>query len=59
MMKTLTLLASLILLAACAQPDTTAKTAQRGYRSNHLGISNESGSTELYGSIGVRAKAGK
>ena len=30
-----------------------------GTRGNHIGISNESGDTELYGSIGIRAKASK
>ena len=60
-MKTLTLLISLILLAACAQNGTTtvAGSTARDHRSNSIGISNEPGGTEIYGSMGIRAKIGK
>ena len=56
-MKTL-LLTSLLLLTACAQQPMST-TARHDMRGNHIGISNESGDTELYGSIGIRAKASK
>ena len=47
-----------LLLTACAQQPTSTA-ARYDTRGNHIGISNESGDTELYGSIGIRAKAGK
>ena len=56
-MKTL-LLTSLLLLTACAQQPTSTA-ARHDTRGNHIGISNESGDTELYGIIGIRAKASK
>ena len=56
-MKTL-LLTSLLLLTACAQQPTSTA-ARHDTRGNPIGISNESGDTELYGSIGIRAKASK
>ena len=55
------LLASLLILTACAhQPAANAaRQDARDTRGNHIGISNESGATGLYGSIGIRAKASK
>lgn len=53
-----TLLLTSLLLTACAQQPTST-TARYDTRGNHIGISNESGDTELYGSIGIRAKASK
>ena len=60
-MKTLlltSLLLTSLLLTACAQQPTSTA-ARHDTRGNHIGISNESGDTELYGSIGIRAKASK
>ena len=53
-----TLLLTSLLLTACAQQPTST-TARYDTRGNHIGISNESGDAELYGSIGIRAKASK
>lgn len=59
-MKKLVILAYLAALYGCANSDNiSASTAAKHERGNSIGISNESGSNEIYGSVGMSATVSK
>lgn len=59
-MKKLVILACLAALCGCANSgNISASTAAKHERSNSIGISNESGSNEIYGSVGMSATVSK
>ena len=59
-MKKLVILACLAALYGCANSDNiSASTAAKHGRGNSIGISNESGSNEIYGSVGMSATVSK
>lgn len=59
-MKKLVILACLAALCGCANSgNISASTAAKHERGNSIGISNESGSNEIYGSVGMSATVSK
>ena len=59
-MKKPVILACLAALCGCANSDNiSASTVAKHERGNSIGISNESGSNEIYGSIGMSATVSK
>ena len=59
-MKKLVILTCLAALCGCATSDNiSASTAAKHERGNSIGISNESGSNEIYGSVGMSATVSK
>ena len=59
-MKKLVILACLAALCGCANSgNISASTATKHERGNSIGISNESGSNEIYGSVGMSATVSK
>ena len=55
-MKKLVILTCLAALCGCANSDNiSASTAAKHERGNSISISNESGSNEIYGSVGMSA----
>ena len=59
-MKKLVILTCLAALCGCTNSDNiSASTAAKHERGNSIGISNESGSSEIYGSVGMSATVSK
>ena len=59
-MKKLVILTCLAALCGCANSgNISASTAAKHERGNSIGISNESGSNEIYGSVGMSATVSK
>ncbi len=59
-MKKPVILACLAALCGCANSgNISASTAAKHERGNSIGISNESGSNEIYGSVGMSATVSK
>ena len=59
-MKKLVILTCLATPCGCANSDNiSASTAAKHERGNSIGISNESGSNEIYGSVGMSATVSK
>lgn len=59
-MKKLVILACLAALCGCANSgNISASTAAKHEHGNSIGISNESGSNEIYGSVGMSATVSK
>ena len=58
-MKKLVILTCLAALCGCANSDNISASTAKHERSNSIGISNESGSNEIYGSVGMSATVSK
>lgn len=59
-MKKLVILTCLAALCGCVNSgNISASTAAKHERGNSIGISNESGSNEIYGSVGMSATVSK